>query len=330
MLDTELRTYRQLVDQLLASGAGIGSHSLARRIEDRMTAEDWARLSGLVGTRLSGSAYDLFDLDPSVIGNVLNDEKTVSVLNEVNPELAEYIKNIASYEDGLKDITDALNESLTGVSFDEFQNSFADMMSNLDATNEDFADNFEKYLQKAIFSSLVANQYKSRIQKLYNQWSDYAESDNSLTSDEADKIRQEYNQIVNDMLTDRNQIMETMGWQAESSSQQQQASSGGFQTMSQDSADELNGRFTALQMSGEEIKSQTAVQTVAITEMKGSINALAASAEKSYSVADEVRSILAQSYLELQEIRENTGAIVAPIRQIQNDIAEVKQNTARI
>ena len=222
MLDTELRTYRQLADQLLASGAGIGSHSLARRIEDRMTAEDWARVSGLVGKQLSGSAYDLFDLDPSVIGEALKDEKLVSVLNEVGPELVEYIQKIASYEEGVNEVTDALKESLTGVSFDEFQNSFVDMLSNLDATNEDFADNLEKYLQNAIFSSLVANQYKSRIQKLYNQWSDYAESGNSLTSDEADKIRQEYNQIVNDMLADRNQIMETMGWQAESSSQQQQ------------------------------------------------------------------------------------------------------------
>lgn len=330
MLDTELRTYRQLADQLLASGAGIGSHSLARRIEDRMTAEDWARVSGLVGTRLSGNAYDLFDLDPSVIGNVLNDEKTVSVLNEVNPELVEYIKNIASYEEGVNEVTDALKESLTGVSFDEFQNSFADMMSDLDATNEDFADNLEKYLQKAIFSSLVANQYKSRIQKLYNQWSDYAESDNNLTSDEANKIRQEYNQIVNDMLADRNQIMETMGWQAESSSQQQQASRGYSITASQESIDETNGRLTGIQMGVEEMKNQATAQTVAITQMKGSLDALAASSQKRSDVADEVRSILAQSYLELQEIRENTGAIVAPIRQIQKDIAEVKQNTARI
>ena len=132
------------------------------------------------------------------------------------------------------------------------------------------------------------------------------------------------------MLADRNQIMETMGWQAESSSQQQQASRGYSITASQESIDETNGRLTGIQMGVEEMKNQAAVQTVAITEMKGSINALAASAEKSYSVADEVRSILAQSYLELQEIRENTGAIVAPIRQIQNDIAEVKQNTARI
>lgn len=313
MLDTELRTYRQLVDQLLASGAGIGSHSLARRIEDRMTAEDWARLSGLVGTRLSGNAYDLFDLDPSVIGNVLNDEKTVSVLNEVNPELVEYIKNIASYEDGLKDITDALNESLTGVSFDEFQNSFVDMLSNLDATNEDFADNLEKYLQNAIFSSLVANQYKSRIQKLYNQWSDYAESGNSLTSDEAGEIRKEYNQIVNDMLADRNQIMETMGWQAdEASSQQQQASRGYSITASQESIDETNGRLTGIQMGVEEMKNQITIGNVNLEEIKNH--------------AAETRDIIQSCYSELVEIRDNTGAIVKPIQTMQKDIAEMKND----
>lgn len=316
MLDTELRTYRQLADQLLASGAGIGSHSIARRIEKRMTAEDWARVSGLVGTQLSGDAYDLFDLAPSVIGNVLNDEKLLSVLNEVAPKLVEYIQNIASYEEGVNEVTDALKESLTGVSFDEFQNSFADMMSDLDATNEDFAENLEKYLQKAIFSSLVANQYKSRIQKLYNQWSDYAESGNSLTSDEADKIRQEYNQIVNDMLADRNQIMETMGWQADEASTTQQASRGGFQTMSQDSADELNGRFTALQMSAEEIKSQITIGNVNLEEIKNR--------------AAETQDIIQSCYSELIEIRENTGAIVKPIQQMQKDIAEVKQNMSRL
>ncbi len=312
MLDTELRTYRQLVDQLLASGAGIGSHSLARRIEDRMTAEDWARVSGLVGKQLSGSAYDLFDLAPSVIGNVLNDEKLLSVLNEVAPKLVEYIQNIASYEEGVNEVTDALKESLTGVSFDEFQNSFADMMSDLDATNEDFADNLEKYLQKAIFSSLVANQYKSRIQKLYNQWSDYAESGNSLTSDEADKIRQEYNQIVNDMLADRNQIMETMGWQAESSSQQQQASRGYSITASQESIDETNGRLTGIQMGVEEMKNQITIGNVNLEEIKNH--------------AAETRDIIQSCYSELVEIRDNTGAIVKPIQTMQKDIAEMKND----
>lgn len=316
LLETELETYRQLADQLLASGAGIGSHSLARRIEDRMSSADWARVSELVGEQLSGSAYDLFDLDPSKIGKALEDSKLVSVLNEVNPELVEYIKNIASYEEELQGVTDALNESLTGVSFDEFQNSFVNMLSDLDATNQDFANNFEQYLQNAIFSSLVANQYKNRIQKLYDQWADYSESGNMLTSDEADKIRQEYNQIVNDMLVDRNQIMETMGWQADEASTTQQASRGYSTIASQESINETNGRLTGIQMGVEEIKSQITIGNVNLEEIKNR--------------AAETQDIIQSCYSELIEIRENTGAIVKPIQQMQKDIAEVKQNTSRL
>ena len=357
LLETELETYRQLADQLLASGAGIGSHSLARRIEDRMSSADWARVSELVGEQLSGSAYDLFDLDPSKIGKALEDSKLVSVLNEVNPELVEYIKNIASYEEELQGVTDALNESLTGVSFDEFQNSFVDMLSDLDATNQDFADNFEQYLQNAIFSSLVANQYKNRIQKLYDQWADYSESGNILTSDEADKIRQEYNQIVNDMLAERNQIMETMGWQADEASTTQQASRGAFGTeMTQDQASELNGRFAALQMSGETIASLTQQQLDVLNRIYASMGGEALSPQAiikdSYqqqaarvnidmqsvtnainevkSIVDEMRTRQAEDSLTRQESADNLQAIVQPIKQIQRDAAEVKQNTARI
>jgi hypothetical protein len=38
-----------------------------------------------------------------------------------------------------------------------------------------------------------------------------------------------------------------------------------------------------------------------------------------YNIADETRTILANSYLELQQIRENTGEIVKPIKQMQTN-----------
>ena len=62
----------------------------------------------------------------------------------------------------------------------------------------------------------------------------------------------------------------------------------------------------------------------------GSITALISQNSSLYNIADETRTILANSYLELQQIRENTGEIIKPIKKMQADIAEVKQNTSRL
>ena len=48
------------------------------------------------------------------------------------------------------------------------------------------------------------------------------------------------------------------------------------------------------------------------------------------NIADDTRDLIAQSYLELVQISENTGAIVKPIIQIQKDMAEVKNNTSKL
>lgn len=51
---------------------------------------------------------------------------------------------------------------------------------------------------------------------------------------------------------------------------------------------------------------------------------------ESRNIADEIRTIQVNSYLELQEIRENTGAIIKPIKDMAADIAEVKKNTSKL
>ena len=274
LVETQIQRQRQLANMLAGSGASIGSHSLGYRINDRMTQNDWANLSDLVGQRVSG-INDVLSLDADVIGKVLQDEKFVSVLTTVNSDFIEYIQNIEKYGEQLEEIAEKEKEVFTGISLDSFEDSFIDMLSDLDAKNEDFAENFEGYLQKAIFSSLVANQYKDRIKKLYDSWAKYGESGNQLTADEAQNLRNEYQDIVNDMLKQREQIMKDFGWDSSSSSSEQTASSRGFGTeMTHEDAGELSGRFTALQMTGEEIKIQNQQQTIAITELRGSITAL--------------------------------------------------------
>lgn len=330
LVETQIQRQRQLANMLAGSGASIGSHSLGYRINDRMTQNDWANLSDLVGQRVSG-INDVLSLDADVIGKVLQDEKFVSVLTTVNSDFIEYIQNIEKYGEQLEEIAEKEKEVFTGISLDSFEDSFVDMLSDLDAKNEDFAENFEGYLQKAIFSSLVANQYKDRIKKLYDSWAKYGESGNQLTADEAQNLRNEYQDIVNDMLEQREQIMKDFGWDSSSSSSEQTASSRGFGTeMTHEDAGELSGRFTALQMTGEEIKIQNQQQTIAITELRGSITALTTQTQSMHDIADETRTILANSYMELQEIRENTGESAKYLKDIKADIAVVKQNTAKL
>lgn len=215
LVDVQIERQRQLMEALSGSGASIGSHSLGYRVNRGMSAQDWARLSQLTGANIQGFG-DVIKLDEDVIGKVLQDEKFVSVLTAVNSEFVTYIQNIDKYSEQLKEIAEQEKETFTGVSFDEFRGSFVSMLSDLDATNQDFADNFEKYLQNAIFSSLIAGKYKQQIQELYDTWATKAESGGELTKDEAGILRNKYQDIINDMLAEREQIMKDFGWESSS------------------------------------------------------------------------------------------------------------------
>lgn len=241
LVDVQIERQRQLMNALSGSGASIGSHSLGYRVNREMSTQDWRRLSQLTGSNIQGFG-DVINLDADVIGKVLQDEKFVSVLTAVNSEFVTYIQNIDKYSAQLQEIAEQEKEAFTGVSFDEFRDSFVSMLSDLDATNQDFADNFEKYLQKAIFSSLIAGKYKQQIQELYDTWAAQAESGGEVTKDEAGILKNKYQDIINDMLAEREQIMKDFGWtSSESSGSSQSPGSGALTTMSQDSISTFEG-----------------------------------------------------------------------------------------
>lgn len=261
LVDVQIERQRQLMHSLSGSGKSVGSHSLGYRVNRGMSAQDWARLSQLTGANIREFG-DVINLDADVIGKVLQDEKFVSVLTAVNSEFVTYIQNIDKYSEQLKEIAEQEKEAFTGVSFDEFRDSFVSMLSDLDATNQDFADNFEKYLQNAIFSSMVADKYKDRIQSLYDSWAKEAadgtivydpskasffshgktEINKGLDEKEAEMLRNQYQSIVDDMLAEREQIMNAFGWSSSADSGSSQSpSSGALTTMSQDSISTFEG-----------------------------------------------------------------------------------------
>lgn len=238
LVNVQIERQRQLANMLAGSGASIGSHSLGYRVNDRMSSQDWQRLSGLVGEQV-GSLGDVLGLDAGIIGNVLQDEKFVSVLTDVNSEFIDYIQNIGSYADQLEEIASKEQEAITGIGFDAFKDGYFDLISDLESTNEDLADNLEKNLQNAFFRSLIANKYNSQIKALYDNWVKLGED--GLTRDEVDSLREQNQAMVDQMIKDREELMNTFGWSASGSGSSQSPSSGALTTMSQDSISTFEG-----------------------------------------------------------------------------------------
>lgn len=246
--------------------------------------------------------------------------------NGVVDALGEY----ADLAGNLEELKEGLFEQLTGISFDSMYDSFIDTLMDMDASAEDFADNLSEYFMRAMLSDKIGNMYS---QKLEDWWNRFGESmkDGNLSESERNSLQNEYMGYVNEALKLRDELAAATGYDKAGSSSKQSASSRGFGTeMTHEDTGELSGRFTAVYESNLRVETAEQQQTVAITELRGSIGSLTSQVTGLYNIADETRTILANSYLELQQIRENTGEIVKPIKQMQADIAEVKRNTARL
>ena len=239
LTEAQIERQRQLANMLAGSGASAGSHSLGYRVNDRMSSQDWKRLSGLLGQQV-GSLGDVLSLDADIIGKVLQDEKFVNVLTTVNSDFIEYIQNIEKYGEQLEEIAEKEKEVITGTSFDAFRDGYIDLISDLESTNEDLADNLEKNLQNAFFRSLIANKYNSQIKALYDNWVKLGED--GLTKDEVESLREQNQAMIDQMIKDREELMNTFGWSStDSSGSNQSPSSGVLTTMSQDSISTFEG-----------------------------------------------------------------------------------------
>lgn len=246
--------------------------------------------------------------------------------NGVVDALGEY----ADLAGNLEELKEGLFEQLTGISFDSMYDSFIDTLMDMDASAEDFADNLSEYFMRAMLSDKIGNMYS---QKLEDWWNRFGESmkDGNLSESERNSLQNEYMEYVNEALKLRDELAAATGYDKTGSSSQQSASSRGFGTeMTHEDAGELSGRFTAVYESNLRIETAEQQQTVAITELRGSISALTAQVTGLYNIADETRTILANSYLELQQIRENTEDSAKYLKDIKADISEVKRNTSRL
>ena len=177
-------------------------------------------------------------------------ENYAGLWSVMDGEFREHLENIIEFGNTEQEILEAVKAQMTGITFEEFENSYIDMLLDLDSSNEDFANDFEKKLQQAILRSVIASKYKNEIKKLYDTWAGYGED--GYTPNEVDQLKEMQQNLTESMLQEREQLASLFGWSADANgndSSTQTASRGSFESMRQETGEELNGRFTAVQQS---------------------------------------------------------------------------------
>lgn len=245
----------------------------------------------------------------------------------VTDKLDDYIEQAGK----LEELTDSLYEGLIGMSFDSMYDSFVSSLMDMEKSAEDFADDISKYFMQAMLSNAIGERFSDKLRAWYDKFGEAMKDDGTLDNNERKELMDEYMGYVDEAMKLRDELAAATGYDKISQeSTSQSASSKGFQEMSQDTGEELNGRFTALQIAGEEIKNQNIIQSQSLNLLTVKADALLSIDTETRNIADDTRDLIAQSYLELVQISENTGVIVKPIQQMQRDIAEVKKNTAKL
>ncbi len=305
---------RNLAREAAGAGASTGSHSIAARQNKALKAYK-SQLDSITGTSGLSLTDSLLNATPEQLSKI-KDEMYEMWMN-LDDTFRGALEDIIECNEKAEELKEKMSEAVTGVSFDSFYDSFSSMLTDLDSKNKDFAENFEEYMRNAVLQSLLADKYKDQLDALYKQWSSYAGDSDKLTPAEAQSIKEQYNEVVSNILSDRDELLKKFGFST-TSTESQSASTKSFESMSQDTANELNGRFTALQESNENIN-------MSITELKGTIKELLSTNGEQVSISNEILTILAQSYLEIQQIRENTGEIVKPIKNISTRIDSISR-----
>ena len=279
LLREQQEAARELARQRNQSGASAGSHSIGYRQNEWIgqAADELSRYVDasrlMYGNKFAQSGIDAAGTLLSATASELEAvrENMAGLWASLDADFRSALEDIIEAEDQIAQLGESLKEQLTQVSFDSLYDSFVDTLMDMDAEAGDFAEGLTEQFMRAALSQQVGQLYQERLRGWYDRFAAAMSGDDQrLTDAEMEALRAEYQGIVDDALRLRDQLAQATGYDklqeetAGSTSSQTESTRGAFETMSQDTAEELSGRFTAVQIASERAAS-SAQQLVGVT-----------------------------------------------------------------
>ena len=262
LLNSERKITRELASSRLDAGASSGSHSMNYRMwkgSYDYNGTNWKDVAGDISKSLGGvdfsSMWSMLDMSSEQLEWIKINYS--GLWASMDGDFRGYLDDIIQYGDTEKEILKSINEQLTQTSFDSLFDSFLNTLMDMDSSSKDFADNFEEYMRKAIFTSMFAKNYESALEEWYEAFAEANKKKEGITEDDVKNLRNRWDNIVNGALSDREAWEKIVGSSGSESSRE--ASKKGIATASQDSIDELRGTMTNVQGHTYEINSSVKV-----------------------------------------------------------------------
>lgn len=277
------------------------------------------------------------DMEKSIAG--LNDvyamtPEQIAAIKTYMPKFWEYITSVGKYDKSeywdavaeqagkVDELTETLNEKLTGMSFDSIKDNFASMLKDLSTTSQDWADSFEDMLKEAVINGLMADNYTQQLAELRQKMADAIKG--GTLADEAASLKAEYNRIKNEAMQDRNDLYAALGIQ---DTQDQQASQNGIQSITEDTANELVGRITAMQIAVETMRISDENTRAVMNVISNNIASMSTLATVRNTILSDIRDLHATTNSHLEDIVKLQKGI---FNEIDGRILKIAKNTEKL
>lgn len=222
-----------------------------------MSAAGWQQAASALGISakelammMSKNMTNLFNLPVEQLEKLMSEAPLF--IAQLDSEAQEYIKQIIEAENNIKSTAEREMENATGISFESFSDDILESLYDVEKGAEDIADDIADYMRKALIKAMYVKQYEPEMRKWYEMRAE-ATKDGEIDPEEQTALDNLKNSIIQGAEAGAAAINAQFGT---GSTTEQKSTAGGFETMSQDTATELNGRFTALQIAGEVSKEQ--------------------------------------------------------------------------
>lgn len=307
-----------------------------QKLQDQIDAlsRSYDRLSRSIEKAYSTDAKELIEDQ-----NKLLEQQKLLIQRQIQEEKSKKDpdkKRIKEWEKQYEEITNLIEDNaakaqdaIFGSDIQAAINDFAEAYADAWAQGEDrakSAKDFVKNMIKQMVIEAMKADIKEPLQVIRDKLEDFWE-DGIITQTEEN--------IIDEMIKKLNQDLEaSFGWAdkyfEDNTASKQQATSRGFQTMSQDTGDELNGRFTDIQGKVTDIRGYVMAQTQSIIGLLTSMANIETAMYASVQVNNELLRYAVMTYMEIVEINGSTKNIDKTLVRIEEGINSIKKNTENI